>query len=96
VTQVLARLEGLGPSVAGPAAGEPVQTSVDGWSCCGKSSRQMPPVEWWDRHIVPVIVADGRRLDDQDVLERVNRAADPWRERSGDSSSCIHQHFSRP
>jgi len=32
--------------------------------------------------IVPVIVADGRRLDDQDILESVNRAAHPWRERA--------------
>jgi hypothetical protein len=35
--------------------------------------------------LVAVIAADGRRLDDEEILERVNRAADAWRERTATS-----------
>jgi hypothetical protein len=80
--QVLARLEGLGPSVS-RARNWRTRANLGGrivmlWQIVASDAAGRVV----GSTIVPVIVGDGRRLDDQDVLERVNRAANAWRERA--------------
>lgn len=81
--QVLARLESLGPSVSRArhwrTRAELGGRTVMLWQvvAADASGRVVGST------IVAVLVADGRRLDDGEVLERVNRAADAWRERAG-------------
>jgi superfamily II DNA or RNA helicase len=80
--QVLARLEGLGAAISRArhwrTRAELGGRTVMLW--------QVVAIEASGRvvgsTIVPVFVANGRRLDDEDVLECVNRAAGAWRERA--------------
>ena len=92
--QVLARLEGLGPSVS-RARSWRTRAHLGGrivmlWQIVASdaSGRVVGST------IVPVIVADGRRLDDQDASTRQSGGR-PVARASGDSSSCIHQHSPR-
>ena len=80
--QVLARLEGLGPSVSRARRWQ-TRAELGGrtmmlWRivAADASGRVVGST------IVAVTVADCHRLDDVEVLERVNLAADAWRERA--------------
>jgi superfamily II DNA or RNA helicase len=83
--QVLARLEGLGPSVSRArrwrTRAELGGRTVMLWQivAADASGRVVGST------LVAVIAPDGRRLDDEEILERVNRAADAWRERTATS-----------
>ena len=87
--QVLARLGSLGPSVSRTRRWR-TRTELGGrivmlWQIAAvdASGRVVGST------VVPVTVTDGRRLDDPEVLERVNLAADEWRERA----ACAHHSF---
>jgi hypothetical protein len=80
--QVLARLEGLGPSVS-KARRWRTRAELGGrtvmlWQVVAIETSGLVV----GSTIVPVLVAKGRRLDDEEVLERVTRAADAWRMRA--------------
>jgi len=80
--QVLARLEGLGPAVS-KARRWRTRAELDGRTVM---LWQVVAIEPSGRvvgsTIVPIIVASGRRFDDEEVLERVHRAAGAWRDRA--------------
>jgi superfamily II DNA or RNA helicase len=88
-TQALDRLEALGPSVS-TARSWRTRTVLGGrmvmlWQIAASDASGRVA----GSTIVPVIVPDGTRIDDEDVLERVNRAADAWREQA----AITHQAF---
>ena len=80
--QALARLEGLGPAVSRArrwrTRAELGGRTVMVWQIVATDAvgRVVGST------LVPVIVADASRLDDEEVLARVNGAADTWRERA--------------
>ena len=80
--QVLARLEGAGAAIS---RARHWRTRLE---LAGRTVMlwQVVAIETSGRvvgsTIVPVVVANGRHLDDEEVLERVNRAAGAWRERA--------------
>jgi hypothetical protein len=80
--QVLARLDGLGPAISRTRSWR-TRAELGGrtlmlWQIVAADGSGRAA----GSTIVPVTIPDGRRLDDEEMLARVNRAADAWRQRA--------------